>query len=771
MNNDPVVKIFDANTLTQIFISLKQFYGTHNISEDRRNYISQIVQEYGYLPYSHQKALEELTTAETLIGLEEKLKLNGIYKNSVFTFDADTISPVKRAGYTDSSWLCKEQLNIKLINLAALGNGNNSVANIGKFSDWIKQILTAFPGKLDFGILGTVMYLVPFHPRDFGCAYIPRSKFISPMLEDKELSQQLQLNLAEQVKLFLLLSQLSGHPIMYDVLAQTGRYSKTIIANPFIARWFDIPELNRRLKIDLNNIAGDLKKSNNSDMVNTVKKVIANSLDGISENSPEGASYLEEKMEMLLDYKRKEYSEEMTSVDYQEKLLQRIKKVINNVLGYTSDKNITEDDIGENHDNIIKTLITEGFWPAPGGAWTSCGVPIYSRMISGGGHPLFKHYDVDGLDITHLANLDCQTPFYFMHLENCNYNRPVIDFWCNYLVELQQQYNFDAFRFDHVDHIADRVSVTKDGKPISYRVPAMVLKEAINKLREKKSYFGALAEYMLWDGFLKEYHQDMGFDLLWGSDIVYQYAKNVKVILQDSAELKQYNNTFSANSNILSILKTYNNQDGEFKDIDQYPGQLKEEGALFKWFKLKFLPFGPKAERPVMFIDGDESFTQRGAARVISVEIPLKRNNSDFFRKFAAINKFALFNTLCRYGTSEICYSSELKNGLVAWSIKKQSDNKDDERLFIVANENPPCQFVRKAVDRNNFISELQEYRVLSNAKITVPEGFGVDSEYILPEGGFDYVQRFDINNLKDRTLTFNKLYPSEFHIYKLKKL
>ena len=40
------------------------------------------------------------------------------------------------------------------------------------------------------------------------------------------------------------------------------------------------------------------------------------------------------------------------------------------------------------------------------------------------------------------------------------------------------------------------------------------------------------------------------------------------------------------------MLKTYNNQDGEFRCFDQYPGQLSETGALYKWFKYKFLPGG-----------------------------------------------------------------------------------------------------------------------------------------------------------------------------------
>ena len=35
---------------------------------------------------------------------------------------------------------------------------------------------------------------------------------------------------------------------------------------------------------------------------------------------------------------------------------------------------------------------------------------------------------------------------------------------------------------------------------------------------------------MLWDNYYKEYHQDMGFDVLWGNDIVSQSSKTPEEI-------------------------------------------------------------------------------------------------------------------------------------------------------------------------------------------------------------------------------------------------
>ncbi|MEW5820808.1 MAG: hypothetical protein AB1782_11510, partial [Cyanobacteriota bacterium] len=589
---------------------------------------------------------------------------------------------------------------------------------------------------------------------------------------DKTLTEKLGLKTKEQIKLFLTFCQLAGHPTMYDVLPQTGRYSRTVLSKPFIARWFDIKELNRKLKIDLDDISQSLETFENAELVKQIKHIISDSLDGDSENIPQEGSDIEEKMEQMLDLYRKKYSEEMTSKLYQQELVNKVKKIITDELELPENTTLKEEDFDHKHDKVIGTLINKGLWPSPGGAWCSSGIPVYKRMVSGGGFPLFDHFDVDGNDVTHMANLDCQTPFFFVHLESGEYNQTVIDFWCDFLVELQKEYNFDGFRIDHIDHIVDRVSQSHDGRPLSYRAPSKVLGTVSRILRQNNKHFGLLAEYMLWDRFYKEYHQDMGFDLLWGSDIVNQHMKNVKTILHENEELKQYNSIFGANQSFLSILKAYNNQDGEFREIDQYPGQMEEEGALFKWFKLKFTPSGPLSERPIMFIDGDESFTRTGIERVIGTEGSLHRdNNIDFFRKFTAINNFALNNILCRYGISEIFHGNELESGLIAWYVKKLPEFGDDERLFIIANENPPKEVIRLLNDSNELISVWKDYESVKNAQIWVPEGFVVVSEYILPENNFIYIESLEIKNLEDCVFKFNELKPSEFHFYKIKRI
>lgn len=769
--------LFDAQQLTNMFNQLKGYFGTDNVGEDRRNHITGYVRDHGYLPFSHQRALEELSVAEVLLGLEVKFEQNCIYKDGQFTFTEETMSPVARAGYRDSSWLKKEQLNIKLVNLSALGNANRDETCTGKLQDWLTQILVTPSGNYEYGVLGTVMYVLPFHPREFGCAYIPKSKFVSQALEDVNITNKLGIGLQEQVKMFLACAQLAGHPTMYDVLPQTARYSTTVLSMPMIARWFDVHQLNSQLREALEGIANNMKQYHHPGQVDFVKELVSRGLDGEPYEVPAHDKWLEQEMLKMLEPRKKNLSREMMSRHQQVVISQRVKEIMAHELCVDPNTQLREEDLVERQEALSQKLMSLGLWPAPGGAWNSCGTPVYNKMSEGGAYPLFRHYNIDGEDVTAMANLDCQTPFYFVDLDTGEYNQPVIDYWCDFLVNLATEYDFDAYRVDHVDHIVDEVSQDSQGRPISYRAPACVLRAANDRLRQNKPHFATLAEYMLWEGFLKEYHQDMGFDILWGADIVSQYQKNVGTMIQDNQELANYNRSLPYFGHpTLSILKTYNNQDGEFRDIDQYPGQMEESGALLKWFKLKFTPQHPEAERPVMFIDGDESFTKTGIEKAIGTEVSMRRErNDEFTRRFYALSDFAKQCCYARYGNAEIYLQNEYdeewnSRGMVSWFIKKQADFGDDERLMIVANENPPRQVIRNVDDNDQLYSEERVYSAVENAEICIPEGFEVVSEFVLPENWLKYDETEEIRNLDGRILRYDRLEPAEFHIYKIKR-
>ena len=409
---------------------------------------------------------------------------------------------------------------------------------------------------------------------------------------------------------------------------------------------------------------------------------------------------------------------------------------------------------------VIQELIKEGLWPAPGGAWCSAGVPIYDKMSECGDYPVFKHYDYKGEDVTHFANLDCQTPYYFVYLENGTFNKPVIEYFINYMQELQKDYNFDGFRVDHIDHIVDKVS-EKDGIPISYRAPRVVLGKLNSTMKSKIPYFGTLAEYMLWDNFLKEYHEDMNFDLLWGNDIVSQQNKTPEVITEDNQNLTNYNINFKEGDR-LSILKTYNNQDGEFQAIDQYPGQLTAEGALFKWAKYKLLSGGKYAQRPVLYLDGDESFTKRGTESVIGEEMSLAREkNYEFFEKFDAIDRFVKSQPIITDGEAQIMTQDE--DGFAVWMISKEPLKK---AFLVVSNYHYPTEFV--TINENG--ESRQEWRKgqpIFNKEIKLPTDFTVLSEYVIKDKRYS-PQYFE--NPKTE-LSFEELKPSEFRIFAMQKM
>lgn len=753
-------------TLNAVHKKLKEVYDYSSLSEERKEYLKNLIDENGYLPYPYVKALEELSAAEILFGLEIKWKKNGVMdENGEFNFENSKISPAQRAGYTSGDWINKEQHNVKLINLAGLGDGNKT-QETGKLIDWLRQILILPSGNEKAKVLGTTVYLIPFHPREFGCAYLPVSSEVSPLLEDKNLTKELCLDTKGQVQLFIKLAQLAGHSVIYDVLPQTGRFSKMVLANPWIARWYDVKELISKIENEADKACAKLKSEGDYDVedIEIVADIYKKTLHCGSNTLSEHYQTIYDKFEEIIKPKKKEFSDEMMKKNSQQKIHAKAKEFVAQVNEFKPSQKLTEDDI-KKQGETIRLLIQEGLWPAPGGAWCSAGTPVFDKMSETGDYPVFKHFDFKCDDVTHFANLDCQTPYYFVYLDTGEYNKPVINCYIDYLKKLQKDYNFDGFRVDHIDHIVDAVS-EKDGVPISYRAPRCVLGKANKELKQMVPHFAALAEYMLWDKFYKEYHEDMDFDILWGNDIISQFSKNPQEIVNNNQELEQYNIESPAKTP-LSVLKIYNNQDGEFRDIDQYPGQLGENGALFKWFKYKFLPGGKNAQRPVMFIDGDESFTKTGIESVIGAEVSMPREkNYHFFNKFNAINKFALENELTREGEAHIFVQEE--DGFVSWMVSKDPLK---EALFIVANYQAPTEKVTETCEDGLSNTYFKEGKSVYDKTVQMPCDYSIVSEYIYKDGETGEGRFEEIEFEKpEETMHFGELRPSEFKIYKIKK-
>ena len=191
--------------LNKIYTALKESYPAETISNERKKELSSLIKKYGYLPYPYVKALEELTTEEILFGLEIKWENNKVFKDNEFTVTDDKISVLARNNIKNSSWIQKEGHDIKLINLAGLGDGNKT-KDTGKFIDWLRQLLILPTGNLENNIFNTTIYLIPFHPREFGCAYLPKSSEVSEKLFDENIEKLTGMNAKEQVQTFTMLS-------------------------------------------------------------------------------------------------------------------------------------------------------------------------------------------------------------------------------------------------------------------------------------------------------------------------------------------------------------------------------------------------------------------------------------------------------------------------------------------------------------------------------------------------------------------------------------
>jgi hypothetical protein len=326
--------------------------------------------------------------------------------------------------------------------------------------------------------------------------------------------------------------------------------------------------------------------------------------------------------------------------------------------------------------------------------------------------------------------------------------------------KLQKDYNFDGFRVDHIDHVVDTVSEA-GGIPISYRAPREVLRQLNTSIKSKIPYFATLAEYMLWDNYFKEYHKDMNFDLLWGNDIVSQQDKTPERITEDNQTLTNYNVDYKEGAR-LSILKAYNNQDGEFREIDQYPGQLTADGALFKWAKYKLIPGGKFAQRPMLYIDGDESFTKRGIEKVIGEEISMEREkNYEFYEKFDALDRFVKQQQIITDGEAQIMAQDD--DGFAVWLISKEPLKR---AFLVVANYKYPTEFVTTHNDDGTSSQNWIKGSSVLNKEIKLPTDFRITTEYVYKNGKYTATKWEENPN----EIEFEELKPSEFRIFMLEK-
>ena len=80
-----------AEILNDFYSKLREMYSFESISEERKDYLKTTMSKFGYMPYPHIKALEELTDAEVLWALESKWEQEGVFKDGKFSFDKTSV--------------------------------------------------------------------------------------------------------------------------------------------------------------------------------------------------------------------------------------------------------------------------------------------------------------------------------------------------------------------------------------------------------------------------------------------------------------------------------------------------------------------------------------------------------------------------------------------------------------------------------------------------------------------------------------------------------
>lgn len=579
-----------------------------------------------------------------------------------------------------------------------------NLGGLSNFIEWLKQLII-LP-------VGTAIYLTPFHKRDFEFSYLIKGMDIDENLDDKNFD----LSPKEQIQIFVHLAQKMGHKVFYDFLMRTSRYSETILKKPYLVRWIDTKNAEGKISVIVDKIAKNLEEQFDKDDVEIVKNIYNQDSKGcLSEHYEKIYSVFETK----IFEKKKELSKEVYKFENQIKLQKR-------VLGKT-----------------VKELVDEGLWTVPCGADDEFGLPVFDYMNNEEGYPVFKHFDREGNDISQMVKDDFQTPAYFMDLDKNGINQKVLKYFIDLANKYIEDYNFDGLKINYTNGVSE--------ENVNDKIPFEFLKKLNAEIKKNKTILIAEGEF----NNLKKYHE-LGFDIVWTN------FKNLtpEKIVSKFDELANYN-TKDLKSKNLSAVKIYNDRFYETEEINYQPSRLGLEGALFKWVCLNLLPSGKNAKTHVVYLDGDESFTQTGFVKTLYEHSNLDRNKDEnFYKKFNAIREFARTSKIVNGGEANVI--SENPDGYVSWLI---SNEPLKELLLVVANYK---QKDEKLIlqHENDKIETFKENDAVVNKMISLPGECKIVSEYVFD--GEEYVAKD--YSLEGDLLEIEVLNPCDFRIFLLRK-
>ncbi|MBQ9688512.1 hypothetical protein IJV79_02620 [bacterium] len=567
----------------------------------------------------------------------------------------------------------------------------------GGVIDWLKH-LVILPPK-------TAIYLMPFHQRDFECSY-----FIKGLDVDKNLGDDnLGISSKKQIQMFVDVAQRLGHPVMYDFLTGFSRYCDEILKFPYLARWIDTKHAEKQFETYVDECCKELEKEFDSDDVQIVKGIYFQDSKGCLSEEYEK---IFKTFEKAVFEKKKVYSKENYKYSNQAKLQKR-------VAGKT-----------------VQQLIEEGLWTVPRSAEKASLLPVFDYMNKEENYPVFKHFDKSGTDISESVKNDFIAPAYFVDTEKSKVNKDVVKYFLNLAQSYIDDYGFDGLKVNFTEDIFDDEKIEK--------IPTEFLKLFNEKMTKNGVVSVAQAKGLVR---LNEY-KDLGFDLVWDESV----DLNPEQYLFKYAKLS---------SDDITVAKIYNDRFGESGYVHNYPSLLGEKGAIFKWFCLKLLPCGKNAKLPVVYLDGDESFTQEGFIKTIFEYVKLERGkNEEFYKKFNAINQLVRESKLVEGGEANIIEQDD--DGFVTWMISKDPHK---EMLLVVANYKLPDERVILK-DDNEKIETVKENDAVVNKLITLPGECRIEKELVFNGEKFepkDY-------GAKSGLLEIEVLEPCEFRIFLLRK-
>jgi len=484
------------------------------------------------------------------------------------------VSPVR--GRENSSWMVES--DFCFINVRATGIND-------KHGSFIQA------AKLLPGIRANGIHLGPFTSYDFGVIYAVKSvTTIDPILVDHNLETS-GFSASQQLQAFVAAAHLLDKTVGFDLEPHMTQFSVEALQNPQLFRWIKL--------------------------------------------SPDKTS-LYENAAMTT----------MMSPEVQENIYKEIRQLVEDSLK-TSGLNSLElqnNNSREIHESteklyveIIKLLISQGFWTVPSHTWGGAGIPEFSRYNHEHNYPEFTYLTASGEDQGDAA-LAIVTPFRFYNGLAVNrlsdkreisiLDEEVLDYFCRIPDKWIFEYNFDFVRYDSVDHIFDSVLENDHNLPASDRPTPRVLEKCISHSRKNgRPWIGNMAERM--GNEIQEYGS-IGYDMVIGDDMLQRVDEN---LMHKSFHLYHQLREHNQDNQPFTIPFCTDTHDTGNPHIWGDPLLQLEgaEGMLLRQFISRFISCG-KARRPKYEVMGaqDMSF---GLFRANVEDVNLEWQGDDAFNR------------------------------------------------------------------------------------------------------------------------------------------